>query len=273
VAIGRLEKPSRVVPGGGGSSALFTGVNMRSRALWQVKRLRAIFLEEGQGAAFRRAITNTVRNLLARGPRFRPLIGDWLASLPEMQPITRDHSLYFTPDQLLWGDVGPANIPDDSAGGAEIKSPRRYALVVWPTASNWKGIPNTALIEARFTLVPPTGDGSGLLRLEAQDAMLSGELEDKRSPLRAEIAVSVNGVEIYAGNSEFPRDDWAAREFTIPPGVLGAGSNVVRIANRSGYNFWATTNWLCVSGLTVLLGDYVKREPVQRLKIDNTVIK
>ena len=90
--------------------------------------------------------------------------------------------------------------------------------------------------------------------MEGQDAMLAGDAEDRRLALRAKMVVSVNGVEIFAGDSGFPRGDWATQKFSIPSGVLREGSNVVRIANRSGNNFWATTNWLCLSGLTVLVG-------------------
>lgn len=221
-------------------------------------RLRAIYLQGGQGAAFLREITNAVRDLEARedGARFRPLIGGWLASLPEMQPKAKNGSLIFTPDQMLWGDAGPTTIPDAPGSGwaGKIKSPSRYALVAWPNASNWKGVPNTAFVEVRFNLDAHIGDGSGVLLVEGQDAMLTGESEGKRSTLRAKIVVSVNGAEIFAGDSGFPRGDWATQKFPIPPGILREGANVLRIANRSGYNFWATTNWLCMSGLTVSVG-------------------
>ncbi len=225
------------------------------------ERLRAIFREEKQSAAFSREITNTVRDLeaLDTAGRFRPLIGNWLASLPEMQPKVKDGALIFTPDQLLWGDAGPTTIPDAPGQwwAGKIKSPRRNALVAWPDASNWKGVPNTALIEARFKLGSRLGDGSGVLLIEAQDAMLAGDVEERRSALRAQMVVSVNGVEIFSGDSGFPRGDWATREFPIPPGVLRQGVNAVRIANRSGYDFWSSTNWLCLSGLTVLVGSKV----------------
>jgi len=222
------------------------------------ERLRAIYCEENHSAAFSREIANMVRDLEAQDAagRFRPLIGNWLASLPEMQPKARDGSLIFTPDQLLWGDAGPTTIPDAPGQwwAGKIKAPRRYALVAWPNASNSRGVPNTAFIEARFKLGSHIGDGSGVLLIEAQDAMLTGDAEDKRSALRAKMVVSVNGVEIFAGDSGFPRGDWATRKLTIPPGVLRQGANEVRIANRSGYNFWPNTNWLCISGLTVLVG-------------------
>ena len=222
-------------------------------------RLRAIYLQEGQDGAFLRNIADTIRDLETRedGARFRPLIGGWLASLPGMQPKTRDGSLTFTPDQLLWGDVGPTNIPGppgDFWTGNKIKSPRRYALVAWPIGGSWHGRPPTAFIEARFKLVAPS-DGSGLLRLEAQDAMLEGySAEDRRSAMRLKMAVSVNGLEVFTGDAGFPRGDWGSREFPIPPGVLRKGPNVVRITNLSGFNFWSTTNWLCVSSLTVSVG-------------------
>lgn len=222
------------------------------------EQLRAIYREEKQSGAFSREIANTVRDLEAQDAagRFRHLIGNWLASLPEMQPKARDGSLIFTPDQLLWGDAGPTTIPDAPGQwwAGKIKAPRRYALVAWPNASNSRGVPNTAFIEARFKLGSQIGDGSGVLLIEAQDAMLAGDAEDRRSALRAKMVVSVNGVEIFAGDSGFPRGYWATQKFPIPSGVLREGSNVVRIANRSGDNFWATTNWLCLSGLTVLVG-------------------
>jgi hypothetical protein len=71
------------------------------------KRLRAIYLEEGQGAAFILEITKTVRDLEARkdGGRFRLLIGDWLASLPEMQPKTRDNLLILLQTNCYCGSV------------------------------------------------------------------------------------------------------------------------------------------------------------------------
>ena len=234
-------------------------------------RLRSIYLQEGQGGVFLREISNMVRDLEGRkdGTRFRPLIGGWLASLPNMQPKSREGSLIFTPDQFLWGDAGPTTIPDAPGQWwtGKIKSPRRYALVVWPNASNSRGVPNTAFMEARFKLVSRLGDGSGVLLIEAQDAMLAGDDEDKRSALRAQMVVSVNGKEIYAGTSGFPRGDWATKKFIIQPGALHEGSNVIRIANRSGYNYCETTNWLCLSRVTVLVGP--KAEP-RTTKVDTS---
>ncbi len=237
-----------------------------STVLSYCERIRSLARERNQWAGFLNGMATIVRNLEARpdGARFRPLIGNWLAASPAMQPEAVSGGLRFTADKLLWGDAGPADVP--SAPGywwaGKIVSPARRALVVFPNANNSRGVPNTALTEARFDLVSPVNGSGGAVMIEAQDAWLTGAgAEDKRSALRAQMVLSVNGTEIFAGDSGFPRGDWGTKTFVIPPGVLKDGKNVIRLANRSGYNYWPNTNWLCVSQLTVVVDKYLHEAP------------
>ena len=88
--------------------------------------------------------------------------------------------------------------------------------------------------------------------------------------MRLKMAVSVNGGGGFPpGTPASPEAIGILWEFPIPPGVLRKGPNVVRITNLSGFNFWSTTNWLCVSGLTVSVGSNNTRS----LRSDRTMNK
>ncbi len=243
-----------------------------NKVLSYCERIRSLALERNQRAGFPNRMTTIVRNLEARpdGARFRSLIGNWLSASPEMQPEVVSGGLRFTADKLLWGDAGPADVPSASGywWSGKIVSPMRQALIVFPNANDSRGIPTTALTEARFNLSSPVRGSGGTVMIEAQDAMWAGvDAEDKRSAMRAKMVLSVNDTEIFAGDSGFPRGDWGTRTFIIPPGVLKDGKNEIRLANRSGYDYWPTTNWLCVSQLTVVVDKYL-HQPAANLHLN-----
>ena len=94
----------------------------------------------------------------------------------------------------------------------------REAVIIGTAAS-----PRSSVLTATFRLAnEPTGDA--VLRMEGQDA-------DKDTPPAAQIAIRINGVNVFEGACGFAKHGWSWRDIAIEPGVLRRGANTIQIEN------------------------------------------
>jgi hypothetical protein len=177
-----------------------------------------------------------------------------------------------TPSGGLLGRLGPATSPtpapasqprpatgtialDDSAFSGGFRNPEgvyrgRTAMWVYGTGTPY------STMSARFD-VPERPAGGTLL--------ITGLTSENWRP---RIAILINDRELFQGDSPFPQDlgaagdpdlyrgsaPWGERSFTIPPGLLRAGTNTLTIRNLEAVDTLNQPPWTMVDAAAVRLG-------------------
>lgn len=138
------------------------------------------------------------------------------------------------------------------AVGPEDSCPPRLCVGVPARVytARWKQWSSTRM-ETRFEL-PGAPATPAKLEIEGQDAVRKwahgGELE-----LTARIAILLNGTGIFSGPSGFARGGWSKRSFTVQPGILRRGGNMLEIANTSA-SANLNSPWFLLTKVDLLVG-------------------
>ena len=113
--------------------------------------------------------------------------------------------------------------------GIQFRGGRNWSAYGWfcprreNTVSIYGSLTDVSRCKARL-LIDEAPDGPMALKIEGQDS-------EKAWCPPPRIQIWVNGRKVFDGQNEFPKRDWAWKEYTIPAGTLQKGENAVEIRN------------------------------------------
>ncbi len=169
------------------------------------------------------------KTLVDEDPRYQAFLDSWLANSPGMVPVKTAAGWQFPPRLFQSADFGP-RLFDANLSHPDFPCPPKLAVAVLGAGKTSRGVPNSTAMRVQFELPEESAGHAAVLNLEGQD----GITKWAREALFAEttdIAIRVNGTEVYRGACGFVRGNWSRRDFTIPEGILKRGENTLEIAN------------------------------------------
>lgn len=127
-----------------------------------------------------------------------------------------------------------------------------------------------------YVYAKPTGSAAKmtatftLSRAPSKPVFLYLEAMDDDASTQCSIEITLNGHSLHAGPSGFPDAVWQIRRFLIPPGVLQAGANELRISNSQTSGAAGNPPWFMVARCAIAVQRFNLPElkPLGALHID-----
>lgn len=201
----------------------------RFRRLLTLQHASAI--EAGKLNEFLRGLSDFRKTLVEKDPRYEAFLATWLADAPGMAPEKTRQGWRFPPRLFQGADFGP-QVFDADRSHPDFPCPPKLAVGVLGAGSTSRGVANSTVMRVLFDLPDEAAGQAAVLDLEGQDGITKWG-RDIQIPMVTQIAVRVNGQEIYRGDCGFVRGNWSRRVFEVPSGVLTAGENTLEIQNIS----------------------------------------
>jgi hypothetical protein len=212
-----------------------------------LKRSRGLARTPEDRQEFVRSLSALGRKLEETKPGYQNLLAGWFAQSGNCGPKVTAHQLRFPPESFLWADSGPGIFTDGPKEVTKSSTPPKPCVgVLAHLYSSYHKVWTSSTMEARFQLLSATASRPVTLEIEGQDSLTKWagkrELEWK-----VEIAIALNGTNIFAGESGFARGAWSKRNFAVEPGLLRSGENRLEIRNVSRHAGFAGPEFLLAS--------------------------